>query len=125
MTIVVAVDAEAAVRAWATGLNIRAALAPLRSGAAYLLLSRAGGTQDTPGVDHARITAIGHGSTKQQAANVALAFANAVWNLTPGVIADGVFCLGAEVESGPTELADPSGVSRYLVVASFELGPTR
>lgn len=119
----VAVDAEGAVRDWCLSLSLRAALQAQRSGPDYLLLSRVGGLQESVGRDAARVTALAHGKTKQAAANLAIAYANQVWNLTPGLIATGVYCNGAEVESGPTEVLDPSGVSRYLVVASFYLGP--
>lgn len=123
--IAVAVDAEAAVRDWCNGKNLRAALTTQRSGPACLLLSRAGGLQESAGRDAAQITAIAHGPTKQAAANLAIAYANGVWNLAPSVIATGVYCNAAEVDSGPTELPDPSGTSRYLVVATFYLGPVR
>lgn len=122
----VAVDAEGAVRDWCKSLGIPAALQPQRSGPAYLLLSRAGGLQESAGRDAPRISALAHSFTsKQDAAQLAIKFANACWNLTPGVIAAGVSCSGAEVESGPTEVQDPSGTSRYLVVASFYVAPTR
>ena len=120
----VAVDAEAAVRDWCISLNLRAALTAQRSGPAYLLLSRSGGLQEAIGRDTATVSAIAHGPTKQAACNLAVDYANAVWSLNAGVFAVGVFCNAAEVDSGPTELPDPSGISRYLVVASFYLGPS-
>lgn len=123
MTAVVAVDAEGAVRDWCAALTMRTALQPQRSGPKYLLLSRVGGLQEPSGRDEARISALAHGPTKQDAANLAISFANAVWNLNPSLIATGVWCSNADVDSGPTEVTDASGVSRYLVVATFYLGP--
>lgn len=123
MTAVVAVDAEAGVRDWCITNGMRAALQTQRSGPDYLLISRSGGLQQPSGIDQATITALAHGSTKQAAANLALVFANAVWNLTTVQMATGVWCSSADVESGPTEVQDPSGTSRYLVVATFYLAP--
>jgi hypothetical protein len=133
MPAVIAVDVEGAVKTWIDGLGlvttvgnatgIKAALKPLRSGPPYLLLSRIGGLQETAGRDAARITAVAHGPTKQVACDVAVQFANAVWNLAPGLIAPGVFCNAAEVDSGPTEIPDVSGSSRYSVEVSLYVGP--
>lgn len=117
----VAVDAEGAIRDWCNANSMRAFLTTQRSGPDYLLISRSGGLQQTSGIDQATITALAHGKTKQTAANLALSFANAVWNLTTTQMATDVWCSSADVDSGPTEVQDPSGTSRYLVVATFYL----
>lgn len=119
----VTVDAEGAIRDWAVALGMHVALQPLRSGPKYLLLSRVGGTQELAGRDRAVISALAHGPTKKDANDLATQYANAVFTLTPGVIATGVFCSDAEVDSGPTEVQDASGTSRYLVISTFYLGP--
>lgn len=124
MTVTVAVDAEAAVRDWCKSLDMPAALQPQRSGPAYLLISRVGGLQESAGRDAPRISATAVSlKTKQEAANLAIQFANAVWSFAPGLLNPTVFCNAAEVESGPTEIQDPSGTSRYLVICTFYLGP--
>lgn len=121
MALTVAVDAEAAVRDWCRTLGMNASLQSQRSGPDYLLLSRAGGVQQSAGIDQPTVSALAHAKTKQAAANLAGAFANAVWNLTTVQMTTGVWCTNADVDSGPSEVQDPSGTSRYLVVATFYL----
>lgn len=124
MPAVVLVDAEGAIQTWLATQNIPAALKPRRSGPAYILLSRVGGIPDaTAGVDHPRISGIAHAKTKQDALNLAVQFANAVWNIPAGtVLTAGVLCQDATVDSGPSELADSSGESRYNVETSWSVG---
>lgn len=129
----VAVDAEGAIKAWVdtvvkgAALTHGAQLQPLRSPvtATYVLISRVGGPVDrNTDWDVPRISAIFHGPTRQAAYLAAVAYLNAIYSLadpTPmGTIA---ICHGVDVDSGPSELPDPSGHARFYVQASFYLSP--
>lgn len=129
----VAVDALAAIKAWVDDTVKGAALThgaqfqPLRSPATatYTILSRIGGPLDLDaGWDVPRISAEFRGPTLDLTYKAAVAYLNAVYNLTAPTDMGGVaVCYGADVDSGPTQLPDPSGTPRYYVQTSFHLSP--
>ena len=127
------VDAEGAVTDWWNALSIsltvdphtvvKAVRAEQRSGPASLRISRVGGQPDAiTGPDHPQMTAMAKGPTKQAAFDAARLFANALWGLADTTLVAGVRCFSVDIDSGPTEVQDPSGTSRYLVVFTPHLG---
>lgn len=128
----IAVDAEAAVKTWVdavvkgAALTHGAQLQPLRSPstATYALISRIGGPVDRDtDWDIARISAIFHGPTRQTAYLAAVAYLNAIYNVADPTTMGNAICHGVDIDSGPSELPDPSGHPRFYVQASFFLSP--
>lgn len=128
----VAVDAEGDVKAWVdtvvkgASLTHGAQLQPLRSPATatYALISRVGGPVDRDtDWDIARISAIFHGPTRKAAYDAAKAYLNAVYNVADPTPMGDAICHGVDVDSGPSELPDPSGHPRFYVQALFYLSP--
>lgn len=136
-----AVDAEGAVRDWINSrtdlvgqgrpLQLGAHLGRLRSPGrgSYALLLRVGGTgaltAERP-VDQARISATIYGTTKETAAQAAVAYANAVQELDgrPTAMGPLVVCNTVDNLSGPLAIDDTDTNReqyRYVVDADFYL----
>lgn len=122
MAATVVVDALGALKTWLIAHGLPAALNAQRSGPEYLLLTRVGGVPEDCGLDVARISAMAHGPTLAAANALADRFANAIWSIDAEPLNDAVFCTGAEVDSGPTQVPDASGVPRFNVEVSLYLG---
>lgn len=134
-----AVDAEAAVRDWVNGrTDLVGPGSPIQLGAhlghglrspgrgAYVLLLRVGGvralTAERP-FDQARISATFRGTTKEMAANAAIAYVTALEGLSGAPVAMGplVVCHVVDNITGPTAIDDGSAEYRYLADAEFVL----
>lgn len=138
-----AVDAEGAVKDWVNGrtdlvgksgpIPLGAHLGRLRSpgSRAYVRLLRVGGTRaltaESP-VDQARISATVYGTTKEVAAQAAVAYTNALEGLSgaPTPMGPLVICHIVDNITGPLAIDDSDTTReqyRYLVDADFYLAP--
>ena len=74
--------------------------------------------------DIAGFTSLSETIPSKQLAEILNAYLNAVYSLTdPTPMGTVAICHGVDIDSGPSELPDPSGHPRFYVQTSFYLSP--